>query len=121
MPTLPTALAQIKAGRVRALGVTSLKRSASLPDVPTIAEAGVPGYEAVNWYAMLAPARTPKPVVEKLNALTVEAVAETATAEAIERAGAEPLTGSPAACARLLRTEIDKWAGVIRKAGIRPN
>jgi tripartite-type tricarboxylate transporter receptor subunit TctC len=120
MPTLPTALAQIKAGRVRALGVTSKRRSASLPDVPTIAEAGVPGYEATNWYAVLAPARTPGQIVDKLNKLTVEVVSEPAAAEAIQRAGAEPLTGTPRECAQLLRSEIDKWTQVIRKAGIRP-
>jgi tripartite-type tricarboxylate transporter receptor subunit TctC len=120
MPTLPTALAQIKAGRVRALGVTSKRRSASLPDVPTIAEAGLPGYEATNWYAVLAPARTPGRIVDRLNRLTVEAVSEPAAAEAIQRAGAEPAIGPPAECRQLLRSEIDKWTEVIRKAGIRP-
>jgi tripartite-type tricarboxylate transporter receptor subunit TctC len=121
MPTLPTALAQIKAGRVRALGVTSAKRSASLPDVPTIAEAGVPGYEASNWYALLGPAGMPRPIVDKLNALTIEVASEPAASGAIEHAGAEPQTGTPGECARLLRTEIDKWTQVIRKAGIQPN
>jgi tripartite-type tricarboxylate transporter receptor subunit TctC len=120
MPTLPTALAQIKAGRVRALGVTPKGRSASLPDVPTIAEAGIPGYEATNWYAIVAPARTPGQAVDKLNKLTVEFVSDPAAGEAIQRAGAEPLTGTPRECGQLLRSEIDKWTQVIRKAGIRP-
>lgn len=121
MPTLPTALAQIKAGRVRALGVTSERRSASLPDVPTIAEAGVTGYEASNWYALLAPAGTPQRIVEKLNALVVEIVAEAAATAAIQRAGAEALTGTPSACTRFVSAQLDKWKQVIRKAGIKPN
>src|SRR5207248_2026362 len=108
-PSLPTALAQIKSGRVRALGVTSLKRARSLPDVPTIAEAGVPGYEATNWYALLAPARTPKQAIETLNSATVQALRSAEVNEALLRQGAEPMPGTPAECDRYLKAEIAKW------------
>ena len=120
MPALPSALAQIKAGRVRALGVTSLKRSATLPDLPTVAEAGLPGFEVTNWYMVLAPARTPKPVVDAWNAATIQALRTQEVKEAIERQGAEPAPSTPAEADRYLRSEITKWAGVIRKAGLRP-
>jgi tripartite-type tricarboxylate transporter receptor subunit TctC len=120
MPALPSALAQIKAGRVRALGVTSLKRSATLPDLPTVAESGLPGFEVTNWYMVLAPARTPKPVVDAWNAATIQALRTQEVKEAIERQGAEPAPSTPAEADRYLRSEITKWAGVIRKAGLRP-
>jgi tripartite-type tricarboxylate transporter receptor subunit TctC len=118
-PTLPTALPQIRAGRVRALGVTSSKRAASLPEVPTIAEAGVPGYDATNWFALPAPARTPKAVIETFNSTTLEALRNSEVRDAILRQGAELMPSTPAECERYLAREIAKWTTVIQKAGIR--
>ena len=120
LPALPSALAQIKAGRVRALGVTSLKRSPAMPDLPTVAESGLPGFEVTNWYMVLAPARTPKPVVDAWNAAATELLRTREVKEAIERQGAEPAPSTPAEADRYLRSEIAKWAGVVRKAGLRP-
>jgi tripartite-type tricarboxylate transporter receptor subunit TctC len=118
-PTLPSALEQIKAGRVRALGVTSLKRSPALPGLPTVAESGLPGYEDTNWYMVLAPAHTPKPVVDALNAATVQALRTAEVKAAIERQGAEATPSTPAEADRYLRSEIKKWADVLRKANVR--
>jgi len=118
-PSLPTALPHIKSGRVRAIGVTSAKRAAALPDVPAIGEA-VPGYEATNWYALLAPSRTPKRIIDKLNAATVEVVRSEDVSKAIVRQGGDPMPSTPAECERYLKAEIAKWKTVIQKAGIRP-
>jgi tripartite-type tricarboxylate transporter receptor subunit TctC len=120
LPALPSAIAQIKAGRVRALGVTSLKRSPAMPDLPTVAESGLPGYEVTNWYMVLAPAHAPKPVVDAWNAATIQALRTHEVKEAIERQGAEATPSTPAEADRYLRSEITKWAGVVRKAGLRP-
>ena len=118
-PSLPTTLPQIKAGRVKAIAVTSARRIAALPDVPTVAESGVPGYEATNWYGVLAPAGTPKPVVDKLNGAIVETLHSADVTEAIVRQGAEPLRSTPAEFERYLKSEISKWTTVIQKAGVR--
>ena len=118
-PALPTTLAQIRSGRLRALGVTSTRRAASLPDVPTIAEAGVAGYDAANWYALLAPAHTPKAFIATLNAGIVQALRSTEISEALLRQGADAIPSTPAECERYLTSEIAKWRTVIGDAGIR--
>jgi len=118
-PALPTTLAQIRSGRLRALGVTSTRRAASLPDVPTIAEAGVAGYDAANWYAVLAPAHTPKAFIATLNEGIVKALRSSEISEALLRQGADATPSTPAECERYLRSEIAKWRTVIRDAGIR--
>jgi tripartite-type tricarboxylate transporter receptor subunit TctC len=114
--TAPT----VQAGQVRALGTTGLKRSTVLPDVPTIAEAGVPGYETTIWLGLMAPAGTPKPIVDKLNAEVNKVLTRAETKEAWAKQGAVPLVMSPAEFDSYLRADIDKWAGVIQKAGIKP-
>ena len=120
-PSLPTTLAQIRSGRLRALGVTSTRRAASLPDVATIAEAGLPGYDAANWYAVLAPAHTPKAIVATLNEGIVQALRSPEIADALLRQGADATPSTPAECERYLRSEIAKWKAVIRDAQIKPD
>jgi tripartite-type tricarboxylate transporter receptor subunit TctC len=112
-------LPHVKAGKLRALGVTSAKRAASLPDVPAIAEAGVPGYETIQWSGVLAPARTPRAIVAKINAdieclLKLEEIAQR-----LGRIGIEPVGGSPEQFAAYLRAETVKWSRLIRETGLR--
>jgi tripartite-type tricarboxylate transporter receptor subunit TctC len=119
-PSLPTAMPYIKAGRLRALGVTTAKRAQALPDVPSIAEAGVPGYEATQWFGLLAPAATPRPIVDRLyqealRALRVADLKERMTAEGLEVVGS-----APEEFAEYIKSETVKWAKVIKAAGIKP-
>ena len=117
LSTLPL----VKSGRVRAYGVTSAKRASGAPDIPTIAEAGVPGYEAVTWFGLLAPAGTPRGIVSRLHADVVRALQDPVVKKRFIDDGAEPTpSSSPEEFAALIHTEIAKWAKVIRDAGIRP-
>jgi tripartite-type tricarboxylate transporter receptor subunit TctC len=109
----------IDAGQVRALGTTGEKRSTVLPDVPTVSEAGVPGYEATIWLGIMAPKGTPPEIVDRLNAEIAKIIAKPAIREAWAKQGAVPLTMSPAAFDAFLRRDIDKWAKVIQQAGIK--
>ncbi len=111
--TAPT----VQAGQVRALGTTGQKRSDVLPDVPTIAEAGVPNYEATIWLGIMAPAGTPKPVVDKLNAEINKVLAKPEVQQAWTRQGAVPMVMTPAEFDRYLRADIDKWAEVVKVSG----
>jgi tripartite-type tricarboxylate transporter receptor subunit TctC len=114
--TAPT----VQGGQVRALGTTGKARSELMPDVPTVAEAGVPGDEATIWLGIRAPTGTPKPIVDKLNAEIGKMLARAETREAWGKQGAIPLAMSPAEFDTYLRADIEKWAGVIQKAGIKP-
>ena len=116
--SVPASLGHVKAGRVKALGLTSVKRSAVLPEVPTIAESGVPGYEAKNWYGILAPAGVPKPIVAKLNGQINESLRAPDLVEAIAKQGAEVEGGTPEAFRKYLQSEIAKWSKVIEAAGV---
>jgi tripartite-type tricarboxylate transporter receptor subunit TctC len=107
----------IKSGRVRALGVTSTRRLAALPTVPTIAEAGVPGYEVSNWLGVLAPAGTPPAVLARLHAALGRAMATPALRTQLTDLGIEPVFGSPEAFGALIRAEIPKWAAIVRTSG----
>jgi tripartite-type tricarboxylate transporter receptor subunit TctC len=109
----------IDAGQVRALGTTGEKRSTVLPDVPTVGEAGVPGYEATIWLGIMAPKGTPPEIVDRLNAEIARIIAKPAMREAWAKQGAVPLTMSPAAFDAFLRRDVDKWAKVIQQAGIK--
>jgi tripartite-type tricarboxylate transporter receptor subunit TctC len=109
----------IDAGQVRALGTTGEQRSTVLPDVPTVSEAGVPGYEATIWLGIMAPKGTPPEIVDRLNAEIARIIAKPAIREAWAKQGAVPLTMSPAAFDAFLRRDIDKWAKVIQQAGIK--
>jgi tripartite-type tricarboxylate transporter receptor subunit TctC len=115
---LPGALPQIRAGQVRAIAVTTTKRSPSAPDIPTVAESGVPGYEATNWFGVLAPAATPAPVVTRLNGEIGRVLQDAETGESMRRQGLEPLPSTPGEFAHYLKSEIAKWSKVIRAAGI---
>ncbi|MCW5576548.1 MAG: tripartite tricarboxylate transporter substrate binding protein [Burkholderiales bacterium] len=120
MPNMLSAQPHIKSGRLRALGVTGAKRAPGAEDIPTIAEAGVPGYEAVQWYGVLAPAGTPRDIVTKLHAGTARALQNPEVRQRLLGDGAEPVGGTPEEFAVYLRSETAKWAKVIRAAGIKP-
>jgi tripartite-type tricarboxylate transporter receptor subunit TctC len=115
---LPAAMSQIKSGKVKVLAVTSLKRAPSLPQVPAIAES-VPGYEAINWYGVLAPARTPAWIVDKVYRDMLAALKNPDIAAKISSQGADPVGSTPAEFTRYLRAEIDKWTKVIKASGVR--
>ncbi len=116
---LVTALPQIKAGRVRALAVTSGQRVAELPAVPTVAEAGYPGFEVTVWVGLMAPGRTPAPVVEMLNREVARLLATPAVKQRIADMGGWTVPMTPAQFGTYVRSEIDKWTTVARQAGIR--
>jgi len=115
--TLPHA----RSGKLRALGVSSLKRADIAPEIPTIAESGVPDYEVLAWYNMFAPAGTPRPVVERLNSEINKALEHPETRERMRLLGVTPVGGSPEALAKYLRYEMDRWAKLIKDKGIRLN
>ncbi len=119
-PAVPTALAYIKAGRLRALGVSSAKRSNAAPDIPTIAEAGVPGYEATQWFGILAPVGTPRAIVDRLHRETVRALKEPEVRNRLVADGSDPVGSTPEEFAAYLRSETDKWAKVVKAVGIKP-
>src|SRR5262249_58127307 len=117
---ITTMAANVRAGKVRALGTSALKRSTVLPAVPTIAEAGVPGYESTIWLGLMAPAGTPKPIVDKLNAEINKAINRPEVKAAWEQQGAVPLVMTPAEFDKYLRADIEKWAHVVKVAGLKP-
>ena len=116
---MSSVLPQIKAGKLRAIGVASLKRSAVLPDVPTIAEQGMPNFEAVSWYALMVPAATPRAIVDKLHAESLKMLAKPAIREKFAGLGLEPGGGTPQALAATIQTETLRWADVIQKKNIK--
>jgi len=118
--SIPSALGQIRAGRIRALGVSILKRSSVLPDVPTIDESGVPGFDAASWYAVFAPAGTPKSVVAVLGKEIVRIMNVPDIRERFANDGFEPAGTGPAEFARFLRAELVKWAKAVEMAGVKP-
>ena len=119
LPTIPGGLPHAQAGRVRALGVSSAKRSPVAPEVPTIAEAGVPGFEATNWYGIAAPAGTPRAIVSKLNQEFTRIIGMPDVRAKLLNMGMEPETSTAEAFADYLKQEIVKWARVVKASGIR--
>jgi tripartite-type tricarboxylate transporter receptor subunit TctC len=117
---LPGAIGHIKSGKLRALAVLSDKRAPSVPEIPTIAEAGLPGAEAVSWFGLFTTAGTPAAVVERLNRDTVAAIRKPDMQQRIMDAGAEPVGSSAADFARFVRDEGAKWGKVIRATGLKP-
>jgi tripartite-type tricarboxylate transporter receptor subunit TctC len=99
--------------------VTGPRRASVAPDIPTIAEAGVPGYEVLQWYGILAPAKTPREIIARLNAAVVHAVRDARIRERISGDGGEPVGNTPEQFSAILRADYQKWGDVIRKAGIR--
>ncbi|VTU13906.1 Bug family tripartite tricarboxylate transporter substrate binding protein [Variovorax sp. RA8] len=119
--SISAVLPHVKSGKLRALGVASLKRSAAMPELPTIAEQGLPKFEAVSWYALMAPAGTPAVVVDRLNAESTRSLAKPAIKEKFAAQGLEPGSGKPQDLAATIRTETARWSEVIRKQNIKPD
>jgi tripartite-type tricarboxylate transporter receptor subunit TctC len=117
---LTTSLPQVKAGKLKALGVSSPKRSPLAPDLPTLAEAGLPGYEISYWNAVYAPAGTPAPVVQKVNQLMQRALATENVRRFVEQNGMEPFTSTSVELASFQAAEYQRWGSVIKAAGIEP-
>jgi len=116
---MPSSLPHAKAGKLRALAVTSLKRSPALPDVPTMDESGLKGFDATSWFGLLAPAGTPKDIIAKLNAASVKALATPEMRERLAAQGADPIGNSPEQFSVFIKAEIDKWAKIVRASGAR--
>lgn len=114
----PSAVPQVKAGKIRALATTGTKRSASFPDVPTIAEMGFSGYEATNWYAFVAPARTPKEIIARLNRDIVRTLNAKETRDQFALSGEEPSPSTPEELAKTIDREYATWGRVVKAAGI---
>jgi tripartite-type tricarboxylate transporter receptor subunit TctC len=117
-PVLSAAQPHIQAGKLRALGVTGPKRSALLPDVPTIAEAGVPQYTFETWFIVFAPAKTPRPVIDKLNAALRQALDTPAVRQRMVKEGYDPMPSTPAEARKRLETEMPVWAKLVKDRGI---
>jgi tripartite-type tricarboxylate transporter receptor subunit TctC len=117
-PDIASALPQIRGGKLRALAVASEKRVAALPDLPTIGESGYPGFEAWAWQGFVAPAKTPRPVIDRLNAEFAKVMAEPAIRQKLSESGFEPQTSTPEQFADYMKAEIAKWAKVIRESNI---
>jgi tripartite-type tricarboxylate transporter receptor subunit TctC len=119
-PSVPTAIPYIKAGKLRGLGVTTAKRTQALPDVPSIAEAGVPGYEATQWFGVLAPAGTPRAIIDRLNQEMVKMLRAPEMRDRLIADGTDPVGNTPEEFAAYIRSETEKWTKVIKAAGIKP-
>lgn len=118
---MPSVLPHVKAGKLVPLAVTTAQRSPELPNVPTVAEAGVPGYEATSWFGLFAPAGTPAPVVQKLNATIVKALNDPAVKQRIAEQGATPSPETPEQFAAFITQETAKWAEVVKASGASVN
>jgi tripartite-type tricarboxylate transporter receptor subunit TctC len=116
---VPSAIANVRAGKLRALAVTTARRIQAAPEVPTMAEAGIPGYEAIGWFGAIAPAGTPEAVIRRLHAEIVSALAAPDLRERMIAAGAEPFTSAPHEFAAFIRDEAKKWREVIRATGVK--
>jgi tripartite-type tricarboxylate transporter receptor subunit TctC len=117
---LSTTLPQIRSGKVKGLGVSSRQRSPLAPELPTMIEEGIPDYEMIGWFAAFAPAKTPRPIVEKLNGAIKAAIGDKMVQEALLTAGIEPLTSTPEELRAYVVSETRKWADIVKAAGIEP-
>ncbi|MFT8243534.1 Bug family tripartite tricarboxylate transporter substrate binding protein [Roseomonas sp. BN140053] len=115
----PPALPPVRAGQLKALGVSSLQRLSSAPDIPTIAESGVPGFDAVQWYGLVAPANTPRAIIDKLNAESIRILREPALKARLEAEGADADPGTPEAFGEFIRTERERWTALVRRAAVK--
>jgi tripartite-type tricarboxylate transporter receptor subunit TctC len=118
--SMPAVLPHARSGRVRPLAVGTPRRSSALPEVPTVAESGYPGFDASLWLAIMAPAGTPPAVIERLHKETIAAVGSAETKDALDKAGAEAITSSPAELAAMIRDGVAKYAKVVKAAGVKP-
>ncbi len=114
---ISTALPFVKAGKLRPLAASTARRTAIVPDLPTVAEAGVKGFETAIWFALFAPEATPRDIIERLNAAAVRTLADGDVKSKLAAQGIEPIGGTVAQTAELVRTELDKWAQVVRESG----
>jgi tripartite-type tricarboxylate transporter receptor subunit TctC len=117
--SIPAAAQFVKTGKLRALAVSTLKRSAAFPDVPTMQEAGVADFEVDSWYAMFVPAKTPKPVIDKLNRALNAVVQEPAIRDRLLAQGSEAVGGTPEALGKVVGAELTKWAKLAKDANIK--
>ncbi|MET1537365.1 tripartite tricarboxylate transporter substrate-binding protein, partial [Burkholderia sola] len=118
MSAVPTLLGQVRNGKLRAVMVTSLKRSAQLPQTPTLAESGYQDFEAVTWFGVLAPAGTPRAVLDALQSAIAQAVRVPEVASQLRGLGAEPVANRPEAFAQQIRADVEKWRGVAKATGV---
>jgi len=116
---LPSSIAQVKAGKLRPIAVTTLKRSPALPDVPTIAESGLPGYDASSWFGMHAPAGAPKDIINKIYGTVAKSLRTPEMIERLSTQGAQPVGNTPEEFTEFVRAEIAKWAKVVKASGAR--
>ncbi|HEX6004823.1 MAG TPA: tripartite tricarboxylate transporter substrate binding protein [Burkholderiales bacterium] len=116
---VPTVIRQARDGKLRAIATTGAKRSPAAPDIPTVAESGVPGYEVTTFYGLSAPAKTPRPILDRLHNETVRALKSPDVREKLQGLGADPVGNSQEEYAAFIKSEIDKWAKVIKAAGIK--
>lgn len=117
--TTPSVIQHVKSGKLRGLAVTSAQRSLSAPDLPTVSEAGIPGYEAGTWYGLLVPAGTPREIVSRLHAESVKALKLPDVKARLDATGFEPIGTTPDQFGAYIRSEIEKWAKVVKAAGVR--
>ncbi|MBI2959352.1 MAG: hypothetical protein HYY28_03490 [Betaproteobacteria bacterium] len=117
---IPAAISHIRSGRIRPIAVTSSRRDRQLPDVPTIAESGLPGYEIVAWFGVVAPAKLAPEITARLHAEIVRALKDPGVLERLEKIGFDPVGSTPAEYAAHVKSEVDKLRAVIRAAGIKP-
>ena len=115
--TAPTAIPHLRTARLRPLALTSLKRSALLPDLPTVSESGIPGFEACSWYGVIAPSGTPSDAIQVLSRSIKVILSTTEFRQQLETAGADPDSNTPAEFAQYIKNEISKWAKVIKLSG----
>lgn len=116
---LSSSLPYIKSGKLRALAVTSAKRSPAAPEIPTMAEAGLPGCEVESWFAIVAPVKTPPEIIQRLNAATVRVLSQPGLKAQLEAIGVEPAPGAPAELAALIKSETRKWGAIVKASGAR--
>jgi tripartite-type tricarboxylate transporter receptor subunit TctC len=120
VPALPSATAQVKAGRLRMLAVTGAERVSVFPDIPTVAEAGVPGYEFVLWFGIFAPSATPRNIVARLNTAVVNSLRARDVQQQLAQQGLEPRSSTSEELAKVLKADVTKWARIIKSAAIKP-
>jgi len=121
MDAITTMAPIAKAGKVRAIATTGSKRSSIMPEIPTVSEGGVKGYEATIWLGIMAPAGTPKPIVDRLNTEITRALNAPETRQAWQQQGAVPMSMSPEEFGKFLRDDIEKWAHVVKVSGAKPD